>query len=117
MFAVTAVSDHQTEKEEQTAVGGRGYKVHIDLCGALKQLGQREITSVLAEGGGGLLGALFDARLVDKACFFYAPKIIGGATAPTAVEGQGIGPLKDAIALRNVEWRHLGDDLVVTGYC
>ncbi len=114
---VPAVSDRRTEKEEQPVVGDRGHTAHIDLCDALKRLGQREITSVLAEGGGGLLGALFDARLVDKACFFYAPKIIGGATAPTAVEGQGIGPLKDAIALRNVEWRHLGDDLVVTGYC
>ncbi|MBI5687542.1 MAG: bifunctional diaminohydroxyphosphoribosylaminopyrimidine deaminase/5-amino-6-(5-phosphoribosylamino)uracil reductase RibD [Verrucomicrobia bacterium] len=88
----------------------------IDLSDALKKLAEREIINVLVEGGGSLLGALFDARLVDKAVFFYAPKIIGGASAPTAVEGQGIGPLKDAVALRKVEWRHLGDDFVVIGY-
>lgn len=90
---------------------------HLDVGDLLKQLSQREMINVLVEGGGGLLGALFDARMVDKAVFFYAPKIIGGAAAPTAVEGQGAAQLKDAIALRKLEWRHLGEDLVVIGYC
>jgi len=89
----------------------------IAVGDALKQLSQREIINVLVEGGGGLIGALLDARLVDKAVFFYAPKVIGGTNAPTAVEGQGIEKLKDAVTLRKVEWRHLGDDLVVIGYC
>ncbi|MFA5193514.1 MAG: bifunctional diaminohydroxyphosphoribosylaminopyrimidine deaminase/5-amino-6-(5-phosphoribosylamino)uracil reductase RibD [Verrucomicrobiia bacterium] len=90
---------------------------HLDVRDVLTQLSQREIINVLVEGGGQLIGALFDARLVDKAVLFYAPKIIGGADAPTAVEGQGIGPLKDAISLRKVEWRRLGEDFVVIGYC
>ena len=90
---------------------------HLDVSDALKQLGQREIINVLAEGGGGLAGALFDARLVDKVVFFYAPRIIGGAGATVAVAGRGIGPLKDAISLRNIEWRHLDDDFAVIGYC
>lgn len=89
----------------------------IDLSDLLKRLAQREIVNLLVEGGGGLLGALFDARLVDKAVFFYAPKIIGGAGAPTAVGGQGVAQLKDALTLRKFEWRHLGEDLVVIGYC
>ena len=112
---VAAVSDRRTETAEEAAVGDRGSMAHIDICDAMKRLGQREITSVLAEGGGGLIGALFDARLVDKAVFFYAPKIIGGASAPTAVAGQGIGALKNALNLRNVEMRHLEEDWVVTG--
>jgi len=96
------------------AEGGTG---NIDLHDALKWLAQREVVNLLVEGGGGLLGALFDARLVDKAVFFYAPKIVGGAGAPTAVGGQGTARLKDALALRKFEWRHLGEDLVVIGYC
>lgn len=89
----------------------------IDLSDALKRLAGRDVINVLVEGGGGLLGALFDARLADKAVFFYAPKIIGGANTPTGVEGEGIAQLKDAISLRQVEWRHLGEDFVVIGYC
>lgn len=89
----------------------------IDLLDALRRLGGRGITSVLAEGGGRLLGALMDARLVDKLVFFYAPKIIGGREAPTAVEGEGIKALADAVTLRDIEWRRVGEDLVVTAYC
>jgi diaminohydroxyphosphoribosylaminopyrimidine deaminase / 5-amino-6-(5-phosphoribosylamino)uracil reductase len=89
----------------------------LDLADAFKKLGERDVTSVLVEGGGRLLGALMDQRLVDKLVFFYAPKIIGGREAPTAIEGEGIRALADAIALHNVEWRRVGDDLVVTAYC
>jgi diaminohydroxyphosphoribosylaminopyrimidine deaminase/5-amino-6-(5-phosphoribosylamino)uracil reductase len=105
-------------------LAGRGVTVfecaldgdRIDLRDALRRVGERGITSVLAEGGGRLLGALMDARLVDKLVFFYAPKIIGGREAPTAIEGEGIRALADAVSLRNVEWRRVGDDLVVTAY-
>ncbi|MCX7825981.1 MAG: bifunctional diaminohydroxyphosphoribosylaminopyrimidine deaminase/5-amino-6-(5-phosphoribosylamino)uracil reductase RibD, partial [Verrucomicrobiae bacterium] len=38
----------------------------VDLLDALKQLGGREITGVLVEGGGQLVGSLLDQRLVDK---------------------------------------------------
>jgi diaminohydroxyphosphoribosylaminopyrimidine deaminase/5-amino-6-(5-phosphoribosylamino)uracil reductase len=89
----------------------------IGLAPALQKLGDRDITSVLVEGGGELIGALMDARLVDKLVFFYAPKIIGGRAAPTAVEGEGITALNDAVALHNVAWHRVGDDLVVSGYC
>ena len=109
-----AAASNRSRRVGKTTLIGKG---HIDLQDALKRLGQREITSVLAEGGGGLLGALFDARLVDRAHFFYAPKIIGGAAAITAVEGRGIGSLKAAINLDDIDWRHLGDNLVITGSC
>jgi len=49
----------------------------VDLERLLKTLGEREITSVLVEGGGILLGSLFDYGLVDKVVAFIAPIIIG----------------------------------------
>jgi diaminohydroxyphosphoribosylaminopyrimidine deaminase/5-amino-6-(5-phosphoribosylamino)uracil reductase len=63
-----------------------------------------------------LLGALFDARLVDKVAFFFAPKIIGGRVAPTSVAGEGIGRVASALMLREVELKQVGPDYVVTGY-
>ena len=66
------------------------------------------MTSVLAEGGGELLGSLFDARLVDKVTFFYAPIVIGGRKAVTAVAGEGVPRVKGAIRLEDCQWKRLG---------
>jgi diaminohydroxyphosphoribosylaminopyrimidine deaminase/5-amino-6-(5-phosphoribosylamino)uracil reductase len=88
----------------------------VDLAGLLKALGERKITSVLVEGGGILLGSLFDHKLVDKVIAFIAPIIIGGAQAMTAVAGRGVDKVTDALRLRRVRVETLGEDLMVSGY-
>ncbi|MFC1900565.1 bifunctional diaminohydroxyphosphoribosylaminopyrimidine deaminase/5-amino-6-(5-phosphoribosylamino)uracil reductase RibD [Chloroflexota bacterium] len=88
----------------------------IDLEKLLITLGEREITSVLVEGGGGLLGSMFDQRLIDKVVAFIAPVIIGGEDAVTAVAGIGVDKMIDAIKLENVVVEKFGDDLMVSGY-
>jgi diaminohydroxyphosphoribosylaminopyrimidine deaminase/5-amino-6-(5-phosphoribosylamino)uracil reductase len=88
----------------------------VDLEGLLKALGKREITSVLMEGGGILLGSLFDYRLVDKVIAFIAPIIIGGEEAKTAVVGQGVDKVMDAIKLDRINVEKFGEDLMVSGY-
>ena len=88
----------------------------VDLGELLKALGEREITSVLVEGGGILLGSLFDGRLVDKVIAFIAPIIIGGKEAKTAVSGKGVDKVVDSLKLRHVSLEKLGEDLMVSGY-
>ena len=88
----------------------------VDLERLLKALGKREITSVLVEGGGILLGSLFDSKLVDKVIIFIAPVIIGGKEARTAVSGKGVDKVADSIKLERTRVGKLGEDLVVSGY-
>jgi len=88
----------------------------VDLGELLKVLGEREITSVLVEGGGILLGSLFDGRLVDKVIAFIAPIIIGGKEAKTAVSGKGVDKVVDSLKLERVSLEKLGEDLMVSGY-
>ena len=88
----------------------------VDLERLLKALGEREITSVLVEGGGILLGSLFDHGLVDKVVAFIAPIIIGGAEAKAAVTGEGVDKVFDAVKLERVNVEKLGEDLMVSGY-
>ena len=88
----------------------------VDVAKLLKVLGEREITSVLVEGGGILLGSLFDHGLVDKVIAFIAPIIIGGAEAKTAVGGKGVGRVVDSLRLRRVRVERFGEDLMVSGY-
>ena len=88
----------------------------VDLAALLDLLGQREVASVLAEGGAALLGALWDGGLVDKVCAFVAPVLIGGADAPSPIAGRGAGALADALRLERVRVIHLDGDIMVTGY-
>ncbi|MBA7525550.1 Riboflavin biosynthesis protein RibD [subsurface metagenome] len=88
----------------------------VDLKGLLKALGEREVTSVLVEGGGTLLGSLFDYGLVDKVVAFIAPIIIGGKEAKTAVGGKGVSKVVDSLKLERIKVEKFGEDLMVSGY-
>ncbi len=88
----------------------------VDLEKLLKALGERNITSVLVEGGGILLGSLFDCRLVDKVTAFIAPIIIGGEEAKTAVSGEGVDKVVDSLRLERIRVEKFGEDLMVSGY-
>jgi diaminohydroxyphosphoribosylaminopyrimidine deaminase/5-amino-6-(5-phosphoribosylamino)uracil reductase len=82
----------------------------------MKSLGERGITSILVEGGGILLGSLFDYKLVDKVIAFIAPIIIGGREAKTAVAGKGIERVINAIKLQRVSSEKFGEDIMISGY-
>ena len=89
----------------------------VDLKALMSHLGEREIASVVVEGGGVLLGSLFDGGLVDKVCAFIAPVVVGGAGAPSPVAGEGVELIGDALRLSDVKVRTLGGDIAVVGYC
>ena len=87
-----------------------------DLNSVLIALAERELQSVLVEGGTEVAGAFCDARLVDKITFIAAPLIIGGSDAPNAIGGKGAGRLSDALKLTNLSIKQLGADIETTGY-
>ncbi len=88
----------------------------VDLEKLLKALGEREITSILVEGGGTLLGSLFDQGLVDKVIAFISPVILGGKEAKTAVGGKGVDKVVDSVKLQRVRVERFDGDLMVSGY-
>ncbi len=84
------------------------------LAKVLDDLGRREITSVLIEGGGNTLGQAFDVRLVDRVQFYLAPLLTGGPVL--AVPGKGAGATLDGASLGQPRFEKIGPDLLVTGY-
>lgn len=88
----------------------------VDLEELLKTLGELSIVTVLVEGGGKLLGSLFDYRLVDKVLAFISPIIIGGSEARTAVGGNGVDSVVEALCLERVNIKNFGDNILVSGY-
>jgi diaminohydroxyphosphoribosylaminopyrimidine deaminase/5-amino-6-(5-phosphoribosylamino)uracil reductase len=88
----------------------------VDLKALMMELGKREITSVLVEGGGQLLGSVFDNKLVDKVIVFIAPIIIGGRQAKTPVAGRGVLNVADSLKLERVRSRPCNGDQIIYGY-
>ncbi len=73
------------------------------------------VLSVLIEGGAGLAGRALDERVVDKAVFFYAPKIIGGSAAVGGIGGAGVELVSDCPKLADARIRRFGEDFAVEG--
>lgn len=88
----------------------------VDLVALLDELGERGFASLLVEGGATLLGSLFDLDLVDKVVAFVSPVILGGASAPGPVGGQGVDRLANAHRLKRVAVATADADVLVTGY-
>ncbi len=85
----------------------------INLRDALRKLAYLKITNIIVEGGGTLIGSLFDEKLVDKVLFFISPKIIGGKDAISSVMGKGVKRVDQAIKLREIKFRRFGEELLV----
>jgi diaminohydroxyphosphoribosylaminopyrimidine deaminase/5-amino-6-(5-phosphoribosylamino)uracil reductase len=88
----------------------------INLKDMMKKLAGMGIASVLVEGGGMLIGSLFDDGLIDKIMFFISPKIIGGKDAIGSVMGQGISRVERALKLKSVSLKRVGEDFLIEGY-
>ncbi len=84
----------------------------------MKILGEREITSVLIEGGGEINASAITAGVVDKVMCFIAPKFIGGQDAPGPIGGEGISSLRDAPHLQQISITRIDGsaDFLIEGY-
>ena len=109
----------ETENRKSLAAKARILEVkekagQINLRDALKRLAQLQISNIIVEGGGTLIGSLFDERLVDKILFFISPKIIGGKDAVSSVMGNGVKRIDQSIKLQDLKIRRFGEDLLVS---
>lgn len=111
---ISKINELKKTGAEVLITGDKGGR--IDLKELMKKLGKLGVISLLLEGGGEVLSSALSARIVDKALFFIAPKIIGGRDAPTAVGGEGIRSISEAVPLKRVKVRRFGEDMLIEGY-
>lgn len=86
----------------------------IDLAWVLKELGRDGITSLLVEGGSEVNASFLLGGFAHRVVFLFAPLVLGGRAAPGIVGGPGTPSLAQAPRLQDVEWRQLGEDLLLT---
>ncbi len=98
------------EQRGVEVLGCRSRAGKVSVLAALHRLASRGWTNLLVEGGGQMIGAFFDASVVDEAHVFTAPIIIGGQSAPSACAGAGVERVDRARSAGAVERRNLGAD-------
>lgn len=82
----------------------------------MKKLYAREISQVLWECGGTLAARAIADGAVQKVMAFIAPKIIGGAIAPSPVGDLGLTKMTDALKLERITAKNIDADLLIEGY-
>ena len=87
----------------------------VDLQGLLEEIGKRQVTSLLVEGGARVLGTFLDRQLADDFHFFYAPKILGDPEGSRMVSGGSRERMSDALRTFDVRVRRFGQDVLLSG--
>jgi diaminohydroxyphosphoribosylaminopyrimidine deaminase/5-amino-6-(5-phosphoribosylamino)uracil reductase len=99
---------------EVLRLAGADHAARLDSL--LAELGKRQMTNVLVEGGSELFGALADAQQIDEAHAFIAPKFIGGAAALTPLGGAGVEDMAQAWRLTMPAIEIVDGDVYIHGH-
>ncbi|MGV2828643.1 bifunctional diaminohydroxyphosphoribosylaminopyrimidine deaminase/5-amino-6-(5-phosphoribosylamino)uracil reductase RibD [Myxosarcina sp. GI1(2024)] len=82
----------------------------------MQNLYQREISQVLWECGGTLSAQAIADGAIQKVMAFIAPKIIGGAIAPSPIGDLGLTKMTDALRLERATIKNVDTDILIEGY-
>ncbi|MEO8572348.1 MAG: bifunctional diaminohydroxyphosphoribosylaminopyrimidine deaminase/5-amino-6-(5-phosphoribosylamino)uracil reductase RibD [Pyrinomonadaceae bacterium] len=116
----TIIVSNSTDREKRRELAAPGVDFVVEdsrnLHAVLSALRQRDIQSILVEGGTEVAGAFRDSDLIDKLSLMIAPRIIGGTTAPLAFGGRGASSIEEAAMLTDISVTRHGRDIEITGY-
>ena len=118
------ITGNTVSEAEKRKVAKKGVRIiaqpvkngQIDMKPLMARLGSMDITSLLVEGGSRVIASAFNSGVVDKALFFYAPKILGGDDGIPICRGPGPQLMKDCIQAKNIRVRRFDDDVMIEAY-
>lgn len=88
----------------------------VNLSELLQKIGEKNIDSILIEGGSELNFSALEEGIVDKVRFYIAPKILGGNNSKSSIGGQGFSKLSDCVNLNEISYKNINDDFIIEGY-
>ncbi|MCA1795975.1 MAG: bifunctional diaminohydroxyphosphoribosylaminopyrimidine deaminase/5-amino-6-(5-phosphoribosylamino)uracil reductase RibD [Geobacteraceae bacterium] len=114
-------ADREREQHLNTCPGVEVIRVphtsegRVALDAVLDVMGQRDIQSVLVEGGAELNQELLQNKLVDRIMLYVAPKLLGGSDGCGIFKGKGPHNLNAAQPLHNLKVQTIGADILIEG--
>ncbi len=79
---------------------------------ALDELGRREVSALMLEGGPTLAASFREAGEIDELRLFYAPLLLGGSESRPLIGGHGPDRIEAAERALAVEWEPSGEDML-----
>jgi diaminohydroxyphosphoribosylaminopyrimidine deaminase/5-amino-6-(5-phosphoribosylamino)uracil reductase len=105
--------DHGIQVEQVAASGADG---RPDLAAICRKLAEREITSLMIEGGALVNWTALASGVADKVFFYYAPRILAGTGSVPFAAGPGFRRMSEAAHLKWFRLHRFGEDFAVEGY-
>lgn len=119
---IAVFTTRKTSQKKKEVLDKKGVEVielarpPLNLKEILRRLGEREVSSVLVEGGSRLITSFLEENLADKLILTISPRLFGGERAPSFFEGKGIRLVKEALELKRTTTFFIGEDLILEGY-
>jgi len=85
----------------------------IRIPEVLDVLGQKEITSLLVEGGATVNSSFLQEKMFNQLIVYMAPKLISGYGAPTSILGTGFESLAEVPSLSIQQVEQLDEDIKI----
>ena len=85
----------------------------VDLKALLNYLGDKNIKTLMLEGGSTLNFSMIKEGLIDEIRIAIAPMVVGGVDAKSLFGGEGYDEMSDAVKLQLIDNYTLGKDLIL----
>lgn len=88
-------------------------KAKQDFNVIIEKLNKMALKRILIEGGGEINSSAINTKKIDEIILFVAPIIVGGRSAKTFIEGNGVRFIKDSLKFKIVRVKKISTDIVV----
>ena len=121
MAPTLVITERGAKPELQRSLRGMGVEVieieGLSLAKVADHLYDRGFMRALWECGGVMAAPAISEGVISKVMAFVAPKIIGGADAPTPVgDALGLTKMSDALDVTDIRYEQVDQDVLATGY-
>lgn len=106
------ISDRYQELKKRADIFFSG-KDKVDLKALLTYLGDKNIRTLMLEGGSTLNFSMIKEGLIDEIRVAVAPMVVGGVDAKSLFGGEGFDEMSEAVKLELKDNYRLGKDLIL----